>query len=185
MEPSKPVKKNQRISAKNISKIYGTKPFKLNVKTNGDGKLSYKSDNKKVVTISSSGKVTVKNYGKAKITIKASATGKYNEAFKTITFEVRPKKAVISKVSAAGKGRMKVTWKKDSRVTGYQIVYARNSKFTKGKKYVSVKNAKTITKTVSKLKKGTKYFVKVRSYKTVKNHKYYSSYSKVKSVRIK
>lgn len=185
VEPSKPVKKNQRISAKNISKIYGTKPFKLNVKTNGDGKLSYKSDNKKVVTISSSGKVTVKNYGKAKITIKASATGKYNEAFKTITFEVRPKKAVISKVSAAGKGRMKVTWKKDSRVTGYQIVYARNSKFTKGKKYVSVKNAKTITKTVSKLKKGTKYFVKVRSYKTVKNHKYYSSYSKVKSVRIK
>ena len=179
------MKKNQTIRARNISKIYGTKPYKLNVKTNGDGKLSYKSDNKKVVTISSSGKVTVRNYGKAKITIKAAATSKYNAASKTITFEVRPKKAVISKVTAEGKGRMQVTWRKDSRVTGYQIVYAKNSKFTKGKKYFSVKNAKTITKTVSKLKKGTKYYVKVRSYKTVKNQKYYSSYSRVNTVRIK
>ena len=90
----------------------------------------------------------------------------------------------VSKLTA-GKKKFTVTYKKSATVAGYQVQYATNSKFTKGKKTVTVKGAKNTKKTVSKLKTKKKYFVRVRAYKTINGKKVYSSWSKAKSVKTK
>lgn len=96
----------------------------------------------------------------------------------------KPKSTSISKLTN-GKKQFKVTWKKKSGVTGYQIQYATDSKFKKNKTTVTVKGAKSTSKTIKKLKSKKKYYVRVRTYKTVNGKKVYSSWSKVKSVKTK
>lgn len=87
-------KKVNLITAKNISKTVSNKSqsFYIGAKTNGNAKLSYRSNNKSI-KVNSKGKVSVaKNYtGKATITIRASETSKYNGAMKKITVTIRPK----------------------------------------------------------------------------------------------
>lgn len=89
----------------------------------------------------------------------------------------------ISKVESKAKG-FKVTWKKKSKINGYQIQYSTSSKFKKSEtKTKTVSKAKTASATVSKLKGcNKKYYVRVRTYKVVKDKKVYSSWSKAKSV---
>ncbi len=96
----------------------------------------------------------------------------------------KPKSISISKLTK-GKKQFKVTWKKTSGVTGYQIQYATDSKFKKNKTTVTVKGAKNTSKTIKKLKSKKKYYVRVRTYKTINGKKVYSSWSKVKSVKTK
>lgn len=71
-----------------------------------------------------------------------------------------------------------VKWKKKSGITGYQIQYSTNSKFKKGNKSIKIKNAKTISKKITKLKVAKKYYVRIRTYKGKK----YSSWSKKKCI---
>ena len=73
-----------------------------------------------------------------------------------------------------------VKWKKKSSITGYQIQYSTNSKFKKGNKSIKIKNAKTRSKKITKLKSNKKYYVRIRTYKGKK----YSKWSKVKSAKI-
>lgn len=96
-----------------------------------------------------------------------------------------PKKVTVSKVSNVKGKKLKVKWKKVSGANGYQIVIATNKKFTSGKKTVTVKNGKTTSKTISKLKKKKTYYVKVRAYKNANGQKVWGSYSSVKKVKIK
>ena len=72
-----------------------------------------------------------------------------------------------------------IKWKKKSGITGYQIQYSTNSKFKKGNKSIKIKNAKTISKKITKLKAAKKYYVRIRTYKGKK----YSKWSKVKSIK--
>ena len=72
-----------------------------------------------------------------------------------------------------------VKWKKKSNITGYQIQYSTNSKFKKGNKSIKIKNAKTGSKKITKLKSNKKYYVRIRTYKGKK----YSKWSKVKSIK--
>ena len=72
-----------------------------------------------------------------------------------------------------------IKWKKKSNITGYQIQYSTNSKFKKGNKSIKIKNAKTISKKITKLKAAKKYNVRIRTYKGKK----YSKWSKVKSIK--
>ena len=173
---------NQSITANSRTVAYGTKPFALNAqaKTN----LTYTSSNTKVATVSGAGKVTIKGTGKAVITITAEATENYNAASKQVTITVTPKKASGLKVKTAKK-KMTVSWKKDTRASGYQITYAQNKKFTKGKKSVTVSKNKTTKKTIKKLKSKKTYYVKVRAYKKSGSTKLYGSYSKVKKAKVK
>ncbi len=122
------------------------------------------------------------NTGKATVTItgKGSYSGK-----KTVTFKIKPKTASISKATTPKAGQLKVEWKKDSQASGYQIFYATDSKFTKNKGTATITKNSTLSKTVSSLKKGTKYYVKVRSYKTIDGKKVYGAYSKALSVTVK
>lgn len=91
-----------------------------------------------------------------------------------------PSKPSISSLSA-GTGSITVKWKKNSSVTGYQIQYATNSSFTSGKKTVTVTGASKVSKTVTGLSSSKKYYVRVRSYKTVGGKKFYSAWSTTKS----
>ena len=96
----------------------------------------------------------------------------------------KPKSAKIKKVKAAKKA-IAVEWKKVSGVKGYQVQVATDKKFKKNKKTVTVKKQKTTKVTVKKLKAKKKYYVRIRTYKTVKGKKIYSSWSKVKTVKTK
>ena len=81
-----------------------------------------------------------------------------------------------------GKKAFVVKWKKKSGVSGYQIQYAIKSNF-KGAKTKTVKKASTVSAKIKKLKSKKKYYVRVRAYKTIKGKKYYSAWSKKKSVK--
>ena len=85
----------------------------------------------------------------------------------------------ITSVKAQSKA-FTVKWKKKSGITGYQIQYSTNSKFKKGNKSIKIKNAKTRSKKITKLKSNKKYYVRIRTYKGKK----YSKWSKVKSAKI-
>lgn len=167
------------------TKAYGDKAFVLNAKTTGDGTLSYVSSNSKVAAVDKNGKVSIKGIGTATITIKASATENYKEASATVKITVNPKKATISKLTSPKKAQAKVTWKKDSKVTGYQVVYASNKSFTKNVTTTFVKKNTQSSLTIKKLTSKTKVYVKVRSYKVVNGKKMYGSYSAVKAVKVK
>ena len=104
----------------------------------------------------------------------------------TKTFKINPKASKVSKLTSPKTKKLKVTYKKVSGVTGYEVTYSTSKKFAKSKtKTVKVKGAAKTSKTISKLKKNKTYYVKVRTYKTVKGKTYYSSYSKYKKLKIK
>ncbi len=141
------------------------------LKNGTDYKISYPKGMKKV------GKYTVK------VTLKGNYSGT-----KSLTYNINPKGTSVSKVKAAKKG-FKVTWKKQStQTTGYQVQYSTSSKFKKAKTVTISKN-KTTSKSVGKLSAKKKYYVRVRTYKTVKiggkSVKLYSGWSKAKSVTTK
>lgn len=100
------------------------------------------------------------------------------------TETVKPKKTSIKKLSK-GKKKFTVTWAKVSGVEGYQIQYSSDKKLKKNNKSVTVTKQKTTKATVKKLKSKKKYYVRVRTYKTVNGKKIYSPWSKVKSVKTK
>ena len=127
----------------------------------------------------------MKNVGK--YTVKVTLKGNYSGS-KSMTYNINPKGTSVSKVKAAKKG-FKVTWKKQTtQTTGYQVQYSTSSKF-KSAKTVTISKNKTTSKSVSKLSAKKKYYVRVRTYKTVKiggkSVKLYSGWSKAKSVTTK
>ena len=80
---------------------------------------------------------------------------------------------------------MQITWKKVKNASGYQITYALDGKFSKGKKNVKITKGSTTKKVIAKLKKNKRYYFKIRAYKTVNGTKVYGSYSKTKKIVIK
>ena len=135
------------------------------LKNGTDYTVSY-SNNKKV------GKATVKITGK----------DKYGGVI-TKTFKINPAKQKIQKLTAKSKAFF-IDWAQKGSATGYEIQYATNSKFT-GAKKVTITNNKTDKTTVSKLSANKKYYVRVRSYTTVKGTKYYGAWSATKTVTTK
>jgi hypothetical protein len=118
--------------------------------------------------------------GTAKVTIKGK--GNYSGTV-TKTFKINPAKQEIQKLTAKSKAFF-VDWAQKGSATGYEIQYATNSKFTRAKK-VTITNNKTDKTTISKLSGKKKYYVRVRSYTTVKGTKYYGAWSASKSVTTK
>ena len=115
-------------------------------------------------------------------TVKIAGKGSYTGTI-TKTFKINPAKQEIQKLTAKSKAFF-VDWAQKGSATGYEIQYATNSKFTSAKK-VTIKNNKTDKTTVSKLSGKKKYYVRVRSYTTVKGTKYYGAWSASKSVTTK
>ena len=112
---------------------------------------------------------------------KQPATEK-KDTTKPIETAIAPKKAVLKKVKATGKKKVKIIVKKTSeKINGYEVILSKKKNFKKAKKVTTKKNAVT----VKKLKAGKKYFVKVRAFKKVGNKKIYGKYSTVKKVIVK
>lgn len=174
------------ITAKSFTKTYSTKAqsWSLGVKIK-NGTPTYKSSTKSV-TVSKAGKATVKAkfIGKATITITAPEKTNYSKMTKKIAITVNPTKTALSSVKSPLTGKMTVKWKKNAVGTGYQIQYSTSGKFTSPKTVTVTKNS-TLTKTIGGLAKGKKYYVRIRTYKTVGNAKFYSGWSVAKSVTIK
>ena len=96
----------------------------------------------------------------------------------------KSKSTTIKKLKSARKA-VTLEWKKVSGVKGYQIQVATDKKFKKNKRTVTIKKQKTTKTSVKKLKAKKKYYVRIRTYKTVNGKKIYSSWSKVKRVKTK
>ena len=105
-----------------------------------------------------------------------------NYAGKTLT---RLTGVTLSTLSNPSKGALKVTWKKQSKVTGYEIQYSTSSTFASGNKSVKVTSVSTLTKTIKSLKKGKTYYVRIRGYKTAGSRTDYSAWSGKKSLKLK
>ena len=86
----------------------------------------------------------------------------------------------VSSLSNKKGKKLYVKWVKNSKSTGYQIEYVTG----KTRKKVNA-SAKSKSKTISKLKKGKTYYVRIRSYKKVSSTTYYGAWSGKKKVTIK
>ena len=152
----------------------------------------------KVIVKDRTGKTLVKNtnytvsYAKGrkyvgKYAVKITFKGKYSGT-KTLYFTIKPKATSISSLKAGSK-KFTVKWKKQAtQTTGYQVQYSASSKFSKAKAVTVGKNT-TVSKKISKLSGKKKYYVRVRTYKTVKINgksiRIYSGWSKAKTVTTK
>lgn len=157
--------KTKSFTGKSITQKPTIKFNKKTLKNGTDYTISY-SNNKKV------GLATIKITGK----------GNYTGTI-TKTFKINPAKQNIQKLTSKSKSFF-IDWAQKGSATGYEIQYATNSKFS-GAKKVTVTNNKTDKKTISKLSGKKKYYVRVRSYTTVKGKKYYGAWSSTKSVTTK
>lgn len=109
---------------------------------------------------------------------KGSALSAYNKNGSRI---VRLTAPVQYKPSSKASGKLTVRWKKAVGVSGYQIQYAA-SRSMRGSRTVS---ASALTRTLSGLKKGSTYYVRIRAYKKVSGKTYYGAWSSVKNVKVR
>ena len=123
-----------------------------------------------------------KNVGSYGITVKF--LGKYGGTAKK-SFTIYPRPTSLAKLTPKAKG-MAISWKKQPKqISGYEVAYSTSSKFAKkATKSVTVNKGKT-AKTIARLKGKKRYYVRIRTYMSVKGKKYYSSWSKAKSVMTK
>ncbi len=120
--------------------------------------------------------------GFAKIIV--TGIGDY-EGTATGTFEICPKQVKVKKAVSTAKKTVKLTWKKSTHCTGFQIVMATSANYKSGKKVVYVKKNTSAAKTIKNLKSGKKYYIRIRAYKKVGKQKIYGRYSKSLTVKCK
>lgn len=183
-KPSNPEKSEVKVASVKLAKtsyVYDGKVKKPGIvaKNNKGEKITSKDYTVKYA----SGCKNVGTY-----TVKVTFKGDYKGTF-TKTFNINPKGTSLSKVKAARKS-FSATWKKQSKQTsGYQVQYSTNKKFAKSVKTSTISKNTTVKKTVKKLSAKKTYYVRVRTYKTVKvgkkSVKIYSGWSAAKKVKTK
>lgn len=99
----------------------------------------------------------------------------FGEQSDAVSVFIKPAKAQLTSVTMKN-STLNVEWKKLD-CTGYEIIYTTDSKFKKGLKTVKIKNSNKTKKAIKKLKKGKKYYVKVRAYAVYNGEKLYGSKS--------
>ena len=162
-----------KISATAYTYSGGVKTPSVTVKDANGNALHNKTD---YIVQYASGRKNIGTY-KVIVTLKDNYSGK-----KTLSFTISPKGTAISSLSKSKKA-FTAKWKKQSAQTsGYQLLYSTNSKFKSRNKYVTVSSYKTTSKTIKKLAAKKKYYVKIRTYKSVSGKKYYSGWSAAKTV---
>ncbi len=119
-----------------------------------------------------------KKIGKAKAVIKGK--GSYTGSV-TCNFKIVPKGTGIKSLTATGNS-ITVKWNKQSAQTsGYELQYSLEPAFKKGKT-ITVSKTGTTSKTITGLLTGREYYVRIRTYKALKDGKYCSSWSAKKTV---
>ena len=162
-----------KISATAYTYSGGVKTPSVTVKDANGNALHNKTD---YIVQYASGRKNVGTY-KVIVTFKDNYSGK-----KTLSYTINPKGTAISSLNKSKKA-FTAKWKKQSAQTsGYQLLYSTNSKFKSRNKYVTVSSYKTTSKTIKKLAAKKKYYVKIRTYRSVSGKKYYSGWSAAKTV---
>ena len=183
----KVTKRSNTIKASNIRRTWYAKArnISINAKVYGKAPLKYSSSSKSV-KVDKKGMITIaaKFTGSARITIRSSATAGYNAATNHITVTVNPAGTTLTTAKNLSGRKAQITWKKNGYVTGYEIQYSVNKNFRSGSKK-TVPGASKTKYTLTKLQKNKTYYVRIRTYKKSGTKKYYSSWSKVKAVRIR
>ena len=176
------------------NRIYNGKPHTPDVKMSFNQKrlkkdrdytLTYKKNtNVGTATVTIRGKGNFTGTKKTKFQILAQPTVSVPVP-PAVSVPAPPKGTKLTRVTA-GKKRFTAKWKKQtSGTTGYQLQYSTSKKFKCGKKTVTIKKKKTTSRKITKLKGKKTYYVRVRTYKTVKGKTYYSAWSKAKAVTTK
>ena len=176
------------LSTTSLSMVYGqTKKLSIkniepanyvNIADNTGSEFNWYSDNTKIASINCG---TVYSHEVGQVTVAARNISCNVLKFCTIT--ITPKKAVIKKVSV-GKNKITIKASTKAAVTGgtkYQIKYK-----MKGSSKWKTVTTKLQSKTIKKLKKGKKYYFKIRALKKVNGVTYYGKWSKAKlSAKVK
>ena len=138
--------------------LKGTKTIKASVSPSNatNKKVTYTSANKTVATVDANGKVKAVAPGITTITVKA-ASG----ASAKVKVKVKPAKVTSFKKTKLSNTKVKISWKKQSKVTGYKV-YRLNAKTQTYKLY---KITKRNYVSVANLKKNATYTFKVKAYK--------------------
>jgi len=111
-----------------------------------------------------------------------AALDKVKTTRNALTLKVEKLNTITLKSAKAQKGKkLLVKWAKDTTVDGYEVQLSLKKNFNKIAKKTTVKGGSKASVTIKKLKKGKKYSVRIRSYKTVNGEKIYSDWSKVKT----
>lgn len=184
--PQEPTVSNVNLSVgrKTVNVAYAKKTLNLNIKAEKGASVSVKSANKKVVSIDKKKRAVICGTGKTEITVTASLKGKKTTVLK-IPVSITPIRQSAPALKSSKSRQMTVSWKKDTRATGYQIMYSTDKKFRKNVKTINIKKYKTTRCTVKKLARNKRYYVRLRSYKKVSGGKLYGSWSSTKNVKIK
>lgn len=164
----------------NVGKLYpywvdGADLYKIS------SKVSFKSSNTKIIYTSATGYLYTKGIGTAYITI--SAPSYYDSEGMCVAKAITKKVKVTSKLQGVSftvnnykRRKLQVKIKKRNKnASGYQIQIAKNKKFTSGRKTYKIKSTSS-SKTISKLRKKSKYYTRVRSYKIIGKKTYYSNW---------
>lgn len=176
----KVTKKKQKITAKNYIVSMDNKQLNLKAKSTGNGKLSYKSSNAKVASVSKNGVVTIKGVGSTVITISAKETSKFKSSTKKIIVKVNPKKQefIKKKIGYDNKtSNLKLVWKKDKNADYYQIQRAVDEKFKVKSRSKTIKKNSAAIWLDSSTFYNTEYYFRVRSVKKIKGKLYYGEWS--------
>ena len=159
------------------------------------GYLVYKYENKKWVkyaTISSPNTLAytdtkVKNSNKYQYKVYAYEIvdgGKaYSDASAVLTY-YRVPKTTLKKVKAIGSKRLKVYYSKGANITGYQITYSQNKKFT-APKFIEVPGKTKIDRCINNLTRNKVYYVSVRTYIYVNGKRQFSPWSNILKAKVK
>ncbi|MBE6741659.1 MAG: fibronectin type III domain-containing protein [Ruminococcaceae bacterium] len=147
-----------------------------------DGSTKLKKNTDYTVSYSYTKSKNVGEYS-VKVTFKGNYSGS-----KSITYTIIPKGTTLLKTASTGKDWISPQWNKQTtQTTGYEIMYSKSAGFRSGNKTVTVSDNKQTVKKIKSLKKNTKYYFKIRTYKKVKiNGRYkvfYSSWSPVKEFK--
>ena len=154
---------NSKVSRSKV-KFYDSSDKLITSYTHGKGKKTYKISLKKG-----------NNYIAVE-TADGGGTGTYS-------IKVRPTSVSLKSITPAKKS-FEATWKKGTG-SGYELQYSTGSSFKKNVKTVRIKRTSTTSKKVNGLKKGKKYYVRVRSYVKSGSKYYYSAWSSVRTVKTK
>ena len=169
------------ITAKSVTLNQSTKKTRI-FTAETDGKITLKSSNSKIVKVSGT-KIIPVAPGKVTLTITAARGQDYEKASKKISVTVRPLTTSKLSLKSTAKKQATVSWTAAKSISRYQIYYSQRSDM-KNAKYITAKSSAK-SAVLKNLTSKKKYYVRIRTYKTVSGKKYYSTWSSVKSVTVK
>ena len=166
------------------SKVEDAKSYRIYRSAGSSAPVLYKEVGANTLTLTDTGLATGTAYNYQVSATDEDEDGQVFESRRTAKVQVKTSLAKPSLKLKAGKRKATVRWSKISGANGY-VIY-RSTKKTKGYKAIkTIKKGSTVKLTDKKLKKGKKYYYKVRAYRNVGGRKVYSSYSAVKYIKAK